>query len=83
MTETFKSSEEYIFKAEFNEDYGLQFMPTGESIVRCKDCGYCSEKAFRCEDGDVIEYSYCSQWGRGTDANGYCHKGVKMEELEE
>ena len=38
MTETFKSYEEYIFKAEFNEDYGLQFMPTGESIVRCKDC---------------------------------------------
>ena len=38
MAETFKSDEEYIFKTEFTEDYGLQFMPTGESIVRCKDC---------------------------------------------
>ena len=41
MAEVYKADEEYIFKAEFEEDFGLMFMPTGESIVRCKDCKYC------------------------------------------
>ncbi len=57
MAKTFKSDEEYIFKAEFKEDYGLLFMPTGESIVRCKDCKH-FHKA-EPTNGDISNVSYC------------------------
>lgn len=76
MAETFKSDEEYIFKAEFEEDYGLRFMPTGESIVRCRDCKWYvparnilggKRPEGRCdyEGVWVIESDYCSKGERG------------------
>lgn len=70
MTETF---EEYIFKAEFDEDYGLRFMPTGESVIRCKDCKwyrnrfnqhYCCQSAIDCPLPD----DYCSRAERKEEA---------------
>lgn len=76
MAKVYKSDEEYIFKAEFNEDYGLQFMPTGESIVRCKDCKYsvfeqwvdgldiytCGRTSLTMACGDCNPTDFCS-WG--------------------
>lgn len=68
MAETYRTSEEYIFKAEFDEDRGLMFFPTGESVVRCKDCKYlCSEA---CEIWEV-------------DNNDFCSRGERKDEVEE
>ena len=52
-------------------------------LVRCKDCEYRSEKAFRSVDGDVVEYNYCSQWNRESNINGYCYKGERKDEVKE
>lgn len=76
MAETFKSSEEYIFKAEFNDDIGLMFFPTGEEVVRCKDCKYsvfeqwvnaleiytCNRTSLTRACGDCSPTDFCS-WG--------------------
>lgn len=70
MAEVYKSDEEYIFKAEFDEDYGLRFMPTGESVTRCKDCKWID----LCKDPEHYEYK---------GANGFCSKGGRKDGVEE
>lgn len=80
MADTFKSDEEYIFKAEFDEDYGLRFMPTGGSIVRCKDCVYYIPEV------DEPHKPTCQRlWGGMTECNAdsYCSDGVRKDEVEE
>ena len=69
------TDEEYIFKAEFNEDYGLQFMPTGE-LVRCKDCihydlGVCL-KIY--SDGNAQKDSWQSR-----NPNDFCSYGERKD----
>lgn len=64
--------EEQIFRAEFNEDLGLIFYPTGKSIVRCKDCKYYKQLDDACpylgEDGYYKELpgedDFCSRGER-------------------
>ena len=72
------TGEEYIFKAEFNEDYGLQFMPTGESVVRCKDCKHCithEEILFCGYMGNIGEWRYRTE----TD---FCSRGERKDEVQ-
>ena len=64
-------------------DVGLCPTIEAEPVVRCKDCEYRYEKAFRSVDGDVVEYNYCSQWNRESNINGYCYKGERKNEVEE
>ena len=81
MTETFKSSEEYIFKAEFNDDIGLMFFPTGEEVVRCKDCKH-QERIAGYSDYQPNTV-FCNKWEHLTDIQGHCYKGERKDEVEE
>jgi hypothetical protein len=75
MAEVYKSDEEYIFKAEFDEDRGLMFFPTGESIVRCKDC-----KLFDAEHEGGIGSCGIDM---NVTANDYCSKAERKDEVGE
>lgn len=37
-----------------------------ENITRCRECSSCI---------DIDGIPYCTEWGKNTDENGYCHKG--------
>lgn len=68
-----------------NEDITSRFAvdnaPTIDAVpvVRCKNCRYMTEHYDT--DGNV-PYWTCSEWDSGTDYDGYCHYGEKMDEVE-
>lgn len=80
MAEIFKSDEEYIFKAEFIEDYGLRFMPTGESIVRCKDCKHRSY--WHTDTDDTPKWERCELFDHPTKGDDFCSRGERKGEKE-
>ena len=49
-----------------------------EPVVRCKDCKYMTEHYDT--DGNA-PYWTCSEWDSGTDYDGYCHYGERMDEV--
>ena len=84
MADTFKSDEEYIFKAEFIEDYGLRFMPTGEGIVRCKDCKQFRQSTMYKNCGVCLlandeGYGVC----REVHTDSFCSWGERKDKVEE
>ena len=58
----------------------IELMPTidAEPVVRCKDCKYMTEHYDT--DGNA-PYWTCSEWDSGTDYDGYCHYGERMDEV--
>lgn len=74
---------EIIQRYLFNENGEVVGYEYRGRLVRCEDCEYRSEKAFRSVDGDVVEYNYCSQWNRDSNINGYCYKGERKDEVKE
>lgn len=80
MTEVYRTSEEYIFKAEFDEDRGLMFFPTGESVVRCKDCRWYNEGDLFCRYWAVL-YAHADTTPRYSPVD-YCFRGIRKEVME-
>lgn len=52
-------------------DFGLYILEiisaaNVEEVTRCRECNSCI---------DVNGTPYCTEWGKNTDEDGYCHKG--------
>lgn len=54
-----------------------------EPIVRCKDCRHIEERAFKTEDGDILEFEYCNRWKASVKTEGFCYKGYRRDEVED
>lgn len=80
----YEADKEYIFSATFDEDCGLMFFPTGESIVRCKDCKWYCESDCYDSYATLKTCSYSLQnegsvYFVQTSENDYCSKGERRE----
>lgn len=71
----FNAGQEYIFSATFDEDHGLMFFPTGESVVRCKDCKYYVQG--KSMTGHDLAEGRCEYHGLYVGADGFCSRGEK------
>lgn len=62
-----------------NAEQAIRLLPAADvvEVVRCGECKYCVERYDT--DGNA-PYWVCKEWDSGTDYDGYCHYGAKMED---
>lgn len=48
------------------------FSPTGEEIVRCRDCKHYT-------DDEMEYYHYCGSWCEQVEPDGFCYRGERRD----
>lgn len=66
---------EYIYGLTQDKN-GAPYLFMMSELVRCKDCKYMTEHY---DTNGNAPYWTCSEWGSGTDADGFCHYGERKE----